>query len=553
MLKKILFCIFFSALLTPLLAQSKFPGVYFLEFSDKLNSIYNNQHPQDFLSLKAIQRREKYSILISEQDYPVNKNYVDSLLAIGITVQNCSKWMNAAVVEIKDTATWQLLASKNYVKSQRYLSPIGLPTKVAEHSKAKSESVEELETSDASAFGFALHQFEMLGVPAMHEQGYKGQGITIAVFDGGFSNANTLKIFDSIFSQNHVKATYNIVEKSASVYNGSDHGTMVLSCIAANVQKIYCGTAPNADFYLFKTENDKSEYPIEEVNWLIAAEIADSIGVDLITSSLGYYDFDNQSLNYSHSQLDGKTALVSIAAQIATEKGIVVVNSAGNSGTNSWEKISFPSDAEDVVCVGAIDQNGKYADFSSRGYSADGRIKPEIVAVGKGIILYNNQGKLIKANGTSFSAPSIAGCLAILMQANPSASPKEIRTALYKSANFFKPDSLIGYGVPNVFFANIILHNNAIKNPIQNHSFSFSPNPFTDKINVFFFSETTEKASIELIDLNGKLENKIEISSLKKGFNNIEIAELGALKNTVYFLRLKIGDRYFSGKILKLE
>lgn len=553
MLKRFLIYSIFGFFLIPLQAQSRFPGVYFIEFIDKANSIYSTQHPEDFLSEKSLQRREKFSISVNEQDLPVNQNYTDSLIGMGLKLRFCSKWMNAAVVEINDTTTWQLLETKNYVKNQRYLSPIALPTKEITNSKLANENVEDLKSSDESPFGFALHQFEMLGVPAMQGLGFKGQGVTIALFDGGFSNANTLKIFDSLFTQNHVKATYNIADPFASVYDGSDHGTMVLSCIAANVPKTYCGTAPNADFYLFKTENDKNEYPIEEANWLKAAEIADSIGVDLITSSLGYYDFDDQSLNYSHSQLDGKTALVSIAAQIAAEKGIMVVNSAGNSGTNSWGKISFPSDAKDVVCVGAIDQNGVYANFSSRGYSADGRVKPEIVAVGKGIILYNNQGKLIKANGTSFSAPSIAGCLAILMQANPNKSPNEIRTAFYKSANYSKPDSMIGYGLPNVFFANTILHNNAIKNPFLDNIFSISPNPFSDKIAIYFFCETTQKGIIEILDLTGKTQKKIEIANLKKGYNFIEIKELGAMENAVYVIRLQIGDMYYSRKMFKCK
>lgn len=295
-------------------------------------------------------------------------------------------------------------------------------------------------------YGSSLAQIQMLGVDKMHQQGYLGQGIHIAVLDGGFINANTL----SAFSHADIAFVYDVVENGQNVYQASSHGTKVLSAMLSKKEGEIIGTAPEATYYLFRTEDVSKEFPIEEAFWAVGAEKADSLGVDILQTSLGYSDFDNSDYDYTHDDLDGNTAMISQAAEFATQKGIVVVTSAGNSGNSAWQKISFPADAPSVLAVGAVDSNEEIGNFSSIGNTADGRVKPDIMAMGVGTTLWSEQNQLTSGNGTSYAAPLIAGLVAGFMQKNPNLTQKEVMFAMRRAGdNYSTPNEQYGYGIPN--------------------------------------------------------------------------------------------------------
>lgn len=288
----------------------------------------------------------------------------------------------------------------------------------------------------------------MLKGDRLHKAGFKGKGVVIAVIDDGFRNADRITAFDSL----QLMGTRNFVFPQRSVFEGDDHGTKVLSCLAAYEPGVMIGTAPEASYWLIKSEDNRSEFPIEEDYWTAAAEFADSVGVDMITTSLGYSFFDENTMNYSHNALDGQTAHISKAAEIAAEKGILIFCSAGNEGTSRWGRITFPADAKDILTIGAITTKKEKSVFSSPGYSADGRIKPDLVALGSGCCVIEPTGNLRYANGTSFSTPILAGLVACLWQALPWLSPNELIELLRQSGSQYKhPDEQLGYGLPNIY------------------------------------------------------------------------------------------------------
>jgi subtilisin family serine protease len=297
----------------------------------------------------------------------------------------------------------------------------------------------------------------MIAADEMHKRGYFGENIVMAIFDSGFSNADKQTYFKHLFENGQILDTYDFVMNEKSVYEDDDHGRMVLSCIAAWQKGLIVGTAPKAQFYLFRTEDASSEFMIEEYNWLAAAERADSLGVDIISSSLGYSNFDDKTTSYKLSDLDGKTAISTRAAEIASQKGIVVVTSAGNEGARAWGKIIAPADAASVLAIGAVKESGKIAYFSSRGNTADGRIKPDVVAMGLYTTVGSNDSDVTTASGTSFSCPLTAGLVAGFWQANPHLSARQVVEYIRRSGNqYAKPDSVYGYGLVNFLRADYL-------------------------------------------------------------------------------------------------
>jgi len=313
------------------------------------------------------------------------------------------------------------------------------------------------------------------------------------------------------------------------------------------------GSAPAASYWLIHTEDNDYEYPIEEFNWAVGAEFADSAGVDIITSSLIYTTFDDSRFNHSHAELDGQTALISRAAQIATEKGILVFNSAGNYANKAWGKIGFPADAKDVMAVGAVNIEGKYAPFSSVGYTADARIKPNVVAVGEGAKSVSTvTGGLISINGTSFSNPTIAGAAAILLQANPEASMADVRSAIELSATqSANPDSLLGYGIPNFYLAHIILNNGEIPNLQNGNGFTLMPNPFLDDLYLLYNSVDSQGVEIQLYDINGKLIFETAFAESQIGVNLFKIDQASSLTQGMYVFVLHINGQKFTRKLIR--
>jgi len=535
-------------------AQSHYPGMYLVSFTDKNQSPYSINQPEKFLSARAIDRRQKASIPIIEQDLPANPFYIDSLVKGGATVSFSSRWLNAVLIRMDDSLKMEELKKWSFVDSVAYLAPV----KSKQKTKKTKAHAKRVETGMQNApgdmdYGASYTQQELIGLTDLHKMGYYGAGIQIAVLDNGFKGMNKMSVFDDFFDNGQLLGTKEIANPKGDVFKAGSHGTYVMTMMAAFQEGFLVGTAPEASYWLIHTEDNSYEYPIEEFNWTVGAEYADSAGADIITSSLIYSTFDDTSLNHTHSQLDGKTTIISRAAQTATEKGILVFNSAGNDAQKSWHKIAFPADAKDVITTGAVDMNGVYAPFSSLGYTADGRVKPDIVAVGKGAQSVSiNTGKIIGINGTSFSNPTIAGAAAVLRQANPQATTKAIRQAIRESANRYEfPDSLTGYGIPNFYLAHMLLNNDHINEIKESECFVLMPNPFIDDVFVVFNLPDSQSVDLSIVDVNGNIVWQKTGISGSQGMNMIKITEIAGLAQGVYMVLMRIGDKTFSKKLLK--
>jgi len=438
------------------------PGKYAVKFTDKNSNAYSLEKPSEFLSQKALLRREKFSIGIDNRDLPVTTKYVDSLKSLGFGIQGVSKWLNCAVV-ICDSAELEKLKPLSFVdydyvwrKEDSLEKPAAQP-ETLERPKIKRKRKPDF--SMKLPYGKGSNQAQMLNIQVLHNAGFKGEGITAALLDAGFYKVDKLNSFKPMLAKEHVLGTWDFVDKEESVYEDDTHGMNVLSCITGFDPEYLVGTAPEAQVYLFRTEIGSSENIIEEFLWAMAAERADSLGVDLIHSSLGYHKFDDETKSYKYKEMDGNTAISTIAADIAASKGILVTISAGNEGDNFvWPWITAPADADSVLTVGAVDKDRKIAYFSSNGPSYDKRVKPEVCAKGYDAAVQGTSNHITYSNGTSFSGPIMAGACICLMQAHPKAPVmtliKAIKTA---SSQFNKPDTVYGYGIPDFELAHQIL------------------------------------------------------------------------------------------------
>lgn len=426
---------------------------YRVYLTDKKGTPYSVRQPEKFLSQKSIDRRKRLKLKVDEHDLPLTPAYVDGLREKGLHVVNMSKWNNTVVVETNDTLLAKSLTSLPYVKEIRrvYTRPdsIAAPDTTDRHALATGT----LDTTD-NYYGQGYGQIKMLNGLRLHEAGLRGQGMTIAVIDGGFYNADILPGLKDA----RILGTRNFVEPGVDVYSANSHGMMVLSCIGAHAPYSLVGTAPEASFYLIMSEDTPTEHMVEEDNWCAAVEYADSLGVDIVTSSLGYYLYDDPAENHTYRELDGQTALNSRSASLAASRGLLLLNSAGNSGNNRWKKIGVPADARDILTVGAVDSLRQNALFSSLGNTADGRIKPDVMAQGQQAAVLDVDGSLARANGTSFSTPILCGLVACLWQAFPDCKPVEVINAVRQSAdNAEHPDNVFGYGIPDMWKAYLIL------------------------------------------------------------------------------------------------
>lgn len=420
---------------------------YRVTFTDKKNCGFTVKKPEQFLSPKAVERRKKFGLKVDEYDLPITAKYIDFLTDKGFHVYNRSKWNNSVVVETADTAQLTQVRAASFVKDVRcvWVSPDSLLA--APETDRHAMMKEQPDTVLADYYGYGAQQVRMLGADKLHEQGYKGQGVTIAVIDGGFNNADLLTGID----QSRILGTRNFVRPEKSVYEEQSHGMCVLTCIAANKPHLLVGTAPEASFYLLQSEDNDTEQLVEENNWCAAVEYADSLGCDIVTSSLGYYRFDHKYMDHTYADLDGRTAINSRIASLAASRGLVVLNSAGNSGMGSWKKIGFPADATDILTVGAVRADSVNTAFSSIGDSSDGRVKPDVMAMGENSAVFNTDGSIVWVDGTSFSCPTMCGAVACLMQAFPKTTPKDIIRAVQLSANNAeRPDNIFGFGIPNM-------------------------------------------------------------------------------------------------------
>ena len=375
---------------------------------------------------------------------PVCKKYVDEIRKKGVHVLLTGKWDNFVTVSCNDSTLIDRIAALPFVRSTERV------WKGETQKSNRRDSLINKPAHSENIYGPAINQLSMSRVDRLHQEGFKGQGMTIGVIDAGFHNADKIEAMKNI----RVLGTHDFVNPEADLFAESSHGMCVLSCMGMNQPNIMIGTAPEASYWLLRSEDEYSENLVEQDYWVAAIEFADSVGVDLVNTSLGYYTFDDPTKNYRYRDLNGHFALMSREAGRAADKGIVVVCSAGNSGSGPWKKITPPGDAENVITVGAIDKKGLLASFSSVGNTADGRVKPDVVAVGLGSDVMGTDGNLRRANGTSFSSPIMCGMVACLWQACPKLTAKEIIELVCRSgdrADF--PDNIYGYGVPDLWKA----------------------------------------------------------------------------------------------------
>ena len=416
---------------------------------DKGDGGYSVDKPEAYLSREAIQRRVRQGIPLSESDFPIARSYLDTLAAHGGEPILKSKWFSTVVVSCSDSAVATRLSELSIVDSVKWIWKGEEKAERSRYEKQTSRLIP-ADEPEKSFYGYAEKQIEMLNGIKLHEAGFKGEGVRIAVIDAGFANVERISVFDSL----RILGTLNVVFPGESVFIGDEHGTKVLSCLAADTPGMMVGTAPHASYWLIKSEDGRSEYPIEEDYWTAAVEFADSVGVDVISSSLGYFSFDAKELNYNQEQLDGKTSLISKAAHVVSTKGILLFSSAGNEGSGDWGKITFPADATGILTVGSVTEHKKKSPFSSVGLTADYRIKPDMVALGSGCCVVDSSGNIRYGSGTSFATPILAGLGACLWQAFPDITSQEILSLLLRSGSKVRrPDAELGYGIPDVYKA----------------------------------------------------------------------------------------------------
>jgi subtilisin family serine protease len=379
---------------------------------------------------------------------PLYRPYIEQLEQHQASLVTQSRWFNTVVLAVSDSSIVEQFKTYSFVDSARWVWKGDLTVKVKE--RAITERAYPVDNLCKSTYGYAADQIELHRGDKLHDAGYRGDGLCVAVIDAGFKNVDRIGAFDSL----RLEGTYNFVTPNRSVFEEDDHGTKVLSCMAANIEGIMVGTAPNASYWLLKTEDPRSEYPIEEDYWVAAVEFADSVGVDVITSSLGYFEFDNKELEYPKSALNGQTTFISRAAAMASRRGILLFSSAGNEGNGRWKQITFPADAANVITVGAVTASKERSRFSSFGLTADQRVKPDVVAMGSSCCVINSRGGVSYVDGTSFSTPILAGLATCLWQALPHLSNIEMIELIQQMGDQYKkPDHKLGYGLPDIYKA----------------------------------------------------------------------------------------------------
>ena len=439
---------------------------YLVSFTDKQSSEYRISAPEQFLSNRSIERRLAQNIAFNETDLPVSPNYLKTVSESGFDIVLTLKWFNAAIVTTNSGKQPEVLQNFSFVKKVEAIEgkPETNSTKPFFEAEKDFTPYNFQKSTDNLNYGESYNQINMLNGTELHNNGFQGQGMTIAVLDAGFYRVDDLEAFDSLWNNNQILGTRDIVLPGNDVCGSWNHthGMKVLSCIGGYLDGELIGTAPKANFYLIRTEDADAEYLMEEYFWAAGAEYADSLGVDIINSSLGYTTFDNPAENHQYTDLDGNTTVITIAADLAASKGILVVNSAGNSGADEWHYIGAPADADSILTVGAVDSWGDYASFSSVGPTADGRVKPEVVAQGESAIVASTEGGITYASGTSFSSPITAGMAACIWGANRGYSNMEIYQAIIQSSSIYNsPTDELGYGIPNYWQAHLSLREHA--------------------------------------------------------------------------------------------
>jgi serine protease AprX len=525
------------------------PNYYAIELTDKDNNEYSLSNPEDFLSQRSIDRRSNQGIDYDISDLPISEIYVEQIAGIGVEVKRRVKWINTLLVKtsnpilIDEILQLPFVAGSTKIADQASFPPVKPKEffQVEKHFLNDEIDVSQNKSATLLNYGQAYDQINLINGIPLHEMGYQGQGMVIAVLDAGFIGVQQRSVFDSLWDNNQILGARDFASEDNNPYAGSTHGTKVLSTMGANWPGQMIGTAPKADYWLIRTEFSDYENIIEEYNWLVGAAFADSVGADIINSSLGYTTYDDPDMDHEWNDLDGNTAVVTIGADLAAKKGILPVNSAGNSGSSSWQYISHPADGDSVFAIGATNIYGEIADFSSRGYPLDPRVKPNISAVGQGSTIADAYDDIIyTGNGTSFSSPIIAGMTACLWQANPGYNNQDIMNAIQFSASqASNPDNEYGYGIPDYLAANAMVGLNFDETTNQNNV-SVRPNPTNGML---YFDTDFKQFDIFIYDSKGTL---VHTSKITQNAMNVQF-----LNDGFYMFRITSPVGNLSGKFLK--
>jgi len=555
-MKRMFLLVVLLAILSSLNAQQQGSKLFALQFIDKGVNSDAAINPSRYLSEKAIERRISHNIPFDQCDIPVNDQYVKNIAATGARILTRSRWLNTIVIEATPEIA-ATISSMPIIKNIRLIdngtrnAAVNRPDKQffsAETIDPWTKTLYQQDTTDVYDYGAAFNQINQLHGQYLHNKGYSGLGMTIAVLDAGFNSVDVMPCFDSLRANNQIKGTRDFAQPGNNVYGTwmFTHGTSVLSCMGAYLNGQMVGTAPKADYWLLRTEVAESESIIEEYYWISGAEFADSIGADMINSSLGYTTFDDPSTNHTYADMDGNTTVVTIGADKAAEKGILVVNSAGNSGGGGWWYIGAPADGDSVFSIGAVDAAGNRAYFSSVGPTSDGRIKPTVAAQGSGSAIFS-PGGLGYGSGTSFSSPITCGITACLWQALPDYNNMQVIDLIKSTASqASQPDSLLGWGIPDYKLAltTLSVHNK----PFEKVIFSY-PNPVYDKLTLSFPYIIHGSFTMEIISLLGQVvySRKDNADSIK----SLQINDISSIPNGLYLIRISNENITFTGKIVK--
>ena len=513
---------------------------------DKPNSATFLANPLQMLSQRSIDRREKSNISIDEKDVPIHQVYYTKLKnEVTIAVLGKSKWLNAVHVQGTVTQINDLFSKFNFIESIEFANKSLNTNEKSKVNNSPSDHFSKFnEVQTDFNYGAADNQIKMLKGDYLHQQGFTGQNQVIAIIDAGFPNVNTLSAFQRLRDNNQILGGYNFADRNANYYTRNSHGTHVLSTIAGYIENEFVGTAPDAKFYLFISEIAETETVLEETLWVEAAERADSLGVDMINTSLGYTTYDNPNHSHSYADMDGNTTFISRGAEIGVSRGMILVNSAGNSGASSWRYVGAPADASSVFSIGAVNADENIASFSSFGPTADNRIKPDVLAQGQNTTIVNfSSGSVSTSNGTSFSSPVMAGVIACFWEAFPNKTNVEIMNLIRNySDKYNNPTDQYGYGIPDFEAAyNTVL---SLQDFDVFSKIKISPNPVKDffsisKNNILLTDYSAEIFNIlgqKVIELSNFSSNKIDTSFLEKG---------------IYLLKIQKGNQHKTIKLIK--
>ncbi len=546
------FCrLFFFFVLVTLSTSAQFTK-YIVRFKDKAGTPFSINNPSQFLSPKAIERRARQKIAIDETDLPITPRYIDSVrLAGNVIILDKSKWLNQVCIQTTDAAAMEKINGLPFVINT---APLMQPVILQEvHNNKFNEQINSItapqsvnNVTDFYNYGNSYDQIHIHEGEYLHDLGFRGEGMSVAILDAGFYHYLTLPAFDSIRNNNQVIETYDYVANETSVNEDHTHGMQCFSIMAGNIPGQLVGSSPKANFYLYRTEDVSSESPVEEQYWAAAAERADSIGIDVISTSLGYNQFNNPVFNHTYSDLDGNTTIIARAADFAAKKGMIVMVAAGNEGNSSWHYITTPADADSVLTVGAVNSSGSVGTFSSYGPSADGQVKPSVASLGVLTALSGASGVISAGNGTSFATPNLAGLVTCLWQAFPEFTNMDIIRAVIKSSSSYgAPDDRIGYGIPNFHIAFDDLTQQQISRNINvilgNEEIKIFPNPFKDNFSVVIKPQRTAFAAFQLYDAFGRLYFTKQVSLQEGQIQQIKFDQLQPLQKGTYTLKFTDG------------